>query len=252
MLDQPVALAQQPLGQVMQRLGAAPQAVAHALRGAPDPGQRAVGGEQHRADAEGHGEHRRARPAPCRAASDSTPPRSSAGIASTGIASTTANTSTLTAVSAVTVAAGGSPARTSIRYCSAAPIAPPPGAILASALPASWDVITGRQRCARSATCCSAHTHASVAAWSPAIAASDASEKRVMSRQEPNTSTMLGKDEVDRDAGDHEPEDRAAQPARRRLRPLDLGRDVGVRLDRVLDAIAERLSVRCGVRFRRR
>src|SRR5262249_17673001 len=110
------------------------------------------------------------------------------GIASTGIASTTANTSTLTTVSAVTVAAGGDPERTRIRYCSADPSAPPPGAIFASALPASWEVITGRQWVARRATCWSAHRQAG----GPAMAASDASEKRVMSRQEPNTSTSDG------------------------------------------------------------
>ena len=122
----------------------------------------------------------------------STPPRSSAGIASTGSASTTANTSTLTAVSAETVAAGGRPACTSILYCSAAPSAPPPGATFASALPASWEVITGRQRRACSATCCSAHRHASDAVCSTAIATSEPTEKRVMSRHEPNTSRIDG------------------------------------------------------------
>src|SRR4051794_21645148 len=122
----------------------------------------------------------------------STEPRSSAGIASTGSASTTANASRLTAVSAPTVELPGSPAWTSSLYCSAAPMAPPPGAIFDSALPASWDVITGRQRCARSATCWSAHMHATDAACSAAIAASASSENLVTWRQEPNVWTRLG------------------------------------------------------------
>ena len=121
-----------------------------------------------------------------------TPPRSSAGMASTGIASSIANTSTLIAVSAVTVAAGWAPERTRILYCSAEPTAPPPGATLASPLPASCDVITARQRGPCSVTNCNAHSDASDAACSPAIASSDHSEKRVICFHEPNTSTMLG------------------------------------------------------------
>ncbi len=123
----------------------------------------------------------------------STEPRSSAGIASTGRASTTANTSRLTAVSAATVAAGGWPAWTSILYCSAEPSAPPPGATLASALPASCEVITGRQCRARSASRCSAHRQASEASCSAAIAASEPIEKRRISRHELSVSRIDGK-----------------------------------------------------------
>ncbi len=66
-----------------------------------------------------------------------------AGIASTGSASTTANTSRLTAVSAAAIRGPGTPVCTSILYCSAAPMAPPPGATFDSALPASCDMMTG-------------------------------------------------------------------------------------------------------------
>ena len=192
------------------------QLAARAARCA-DPGQRAVGGQQHGA----HDRRDREHPSPASAVSSSvslTPPRRSAGIASTGSARTTANTSTLTAVSAVTMAAGGSPARTSIRYCSAAPTAPPPGAIFASAPPASCDVITGRQRSARNATYWSAHTHASVAAWS----AGHGGQRR--EREAPDVAPgaehldEAREHEIDRDTGDREPEDRPAEPARLALR----------------------------------
>ena len=95
-------------------------------------------------------------------------------------------------MSALTVARAGSPARTSIRYWSAAPTGPPPGATFASALLASWEAITGRHRRARSATRCRSHRHAIAATWSAAIAPSDASENWVISRQEPSTSTTFG------------------------------------------------------------
>ena len=74
-----------------------------------DPGQRAVGREQHARRRRWPRRRSPARPPRSPAASRSTEPRSSAGIASTGSASTTANTSRLTAVSADTVAAGGKP-----------------------------------------------------------------------------------------------------------------------------------------------
>lgn len=95
-------------------------------------------------------------------------------------------------MSAVAVAGPHSPARTSIRSCSAAPSAPPPGAIFDRALAASWEASTGRQRRACSAMRRSAHRQASDAACSAAIAAREAGENRVRARQDPNTSTRLG------------------------------------------------------------
>ena len=77
-------------------------------------------------------------------AAGSTPPRRIAGIARIGIASTTAKTSRFVAVSPATARRPGRPAWTSMRYWSAAPSAPPPGAILASALPASGQLTTAR------------------------------------------------------------------------------------------------------------
>ena len=121
-----------------------------------------------------------------------TAPRMSAGIASTGSASTTAKTSRLTAVSAVTVDAAGKPARMSMRYCSAAPTGPPPGAMFDSALLASCEAITGRHCRARSARRCRSHRHAFVATCSASITASDPIEKRVICRHDENTSMIFG------------------------------------------------------------
>ena len=60
-LEDLVALAQQAAGEPGERLGLRPQAVADALGGAPDPAQRPVGRQQHRADPGGDGEDRDAR-----------------------------------------------------------------------------------------------------------------------------------------------------------------------------------------------
>ena len=51
----------------------------------------------------------------------------------------------LAAVRPDTARARCTPAWTSSLYCSAAPTAPPPGATLDRALPASWEVTTGNQ-----------------------------------------------------------------------------------------------------------
>ena len=58
--QQPVALAQEPIRQVLQRLRRAAEAVAYALGRAPDPRQRAVRGEQHRAERARRREHAQA------------------------------------------------------------------------------------------------------------------------------------------------------------------------------------------------
>ena len=100
-----------------------------------------------------------------------TTPRTIAGTASTGNASTTAKTSRLAAVRPATARARSTPAWTSILYWSAAPSAPPPGAIFASAFPASCDAITGRQGRTWIASRCSSHRLTSDAACSAAITA---------------------------------------------------------------------------------
>ncbi len=121
-----------------------------------------------------------------------TPPRMNAGIASTGIASTTPNVSRLTAVSADATDAEGTPDWTSMRNCSAAPMAPPPGAILLMALPASCDRTTGDQRLTCSASRWSTHRQASAQACSTAIASSHHGDRSLSSPQEPNVSIRLG------------------------------------------------------------
>ena len=81
-------------------------------------------------------------------------PAQQGGIASTGRASTTAKHPALTTASAPIAAGPGNPARTSSRYCNAAPTDPPPGATLVTALEARCAAITGRHRAARNAIRC--------------------------------------------------------------------------------------------------
>ena len=97
-----------------------------------------VGREQDGADADRHGEDRRGRRRPCTSSSRSTDPRSSAGIAEDGQREDDGEDEQVRGRQPATVEPGGRPACTSIRYCSAAPSAPPPGATFDSALPASW------------------------------------------------------------------------------------------------------------------
>ena len=79
-----------------------------------------------------------------------------------------------------------------MRYCSAAPIAPPPGAIFASALPASCELTTAGHDGPRIARCWSAHRHASAPGLQPAIAASHPAPSLPRSSHEPSTSIRLG------------------------------------------------------------
>ena len=108
------------------------------------------------------------------------------------MARTTAKTSRLVAVRPETARLAGSPALTSIRYCSAAPSAPPPGAIFASALPASCEDTTAGHEGPRNARYWSAHRHASASVCRPAIAASHPGASSPRSSQEPKTSIRLG------------------------------------------------------------
>ena len=86
----------------------------------------------------------------------------------------------------------GMPVSTSMRYWSAEPIAPPPGAIFASALPASCDAITGCQRAPCIDSRWTIHRQASVASCSSAIATSHAGDSRWIRCHEPNAATRLG------------------------------------------------------------
>ena len=95
--DDPVALAQEAVGQALQRVGSPPQAVADALDRSAEPAKRAVKGREQG----GRDESATKIATPITAASSSprsTPPRSSAGMASTGIAITTANVRRFAAV----------------------------------------------------------------------------------------------------------------------------------------------------------
>ena len=101
-----------------------------------------------------------------------------------------------------------------MRYCSAAPIAPPPGAILASELPASWEAITGRQAGAWIAIRCSHHVHASAAAWRTAMTASQPGAQLDDLTPGPEHVEHRRRDEVERYGADHEPEGGAPQRTR--------------------------------------
>ena len=113
-------------------------------------------------------------------------------MASTGIASTAAKVRRFTAVSPASARGPGSPAWTSMRYCSAPPIAPPPGATLASALPASCELITAGHEGPRMARYWSAQTQARTPAWSTNMRPSQAGESRSRSSHEPSVSNRLG------------------------------------------------------------
>ena len=126
------------------------------------------------------------------------------------MASTTAKDNRFTAVSPATARLRGRPAWTSIRYCSAPPTAPPPGAIFASALPASCELITAGHDGPRMARYCSAQTHAMTPVWSANISPSQAGESRSRSSHEPSVSSEARRHEVERYARDGEPERRSA------------------------------------------
>ena len=113
-------------------------------------------------------------------------------MANTGSPSTTANTSRFTAVRALATVDRASPAATKIRYCSAAPSGPPPGAMFDSALDASCAEITGRQWTPPSATRCRSHMQAQTPTCRRNITSIHAGEKRVICRQEEKVSTSAG------------------------------------------------------------
>ena len=244
-VEDAVALAQQPLREAVERLALAAQPVAHALDG-----------------------QRRSRPAACRSTAATAPsadgdgeddepeerrveqaavdaPRSSAGIASTGSASTTPKTSKLTAVKAPT-RRGGRQARLDehpvlqrgaeraaagrdlrqrvareLRGDHGAPAAAPQRDVLELPQAGGREPPAGRT--------------------SPG---GRAREKRVMSRQEPKTSSMLGNTRYSETpviasqkiVSDRQPASAARARSRRRPRCA---------LDGVLEPVAERLRAWC-------
>ena len=234
---------------MLERLGAAPQPVAHPLRDPPDPAQRAVVGEHDRAEDRDDGEDREPdQRGVAQAFVDAAvqqrrdrqhgqreddrehehvdrgqrghgrrPPATRSGSAS---------------CTAAPRPSPRRPARSSpARHRRAGRRSP-----AASGAPAARPAAAPTRTRARPPA-------------APAIAASEAGEKRRDVAPRAEHLDQAREDEIDRHAGDDEPEDRPAQPARLALvRPLDLRGDVGVRLDRVLDAIAERLTA-CGRRL---
>ena len=138
--------------------------------------------------------------------------------------------------------AGRAPACTSMRYCSAAPTAPPPGAIFESALPASCEAITGGHAWARMATCCSAHRQASVASCSAGHRSQPAGAELAEVLPGGEEVEQAREHEVQRDRRDRQPDGPLHEaPARGRLRlaALDDLLDVGAVLDRALHPIAD-------------
>ena len=132
------------------------------------------------------------------------------------------------------------PACTSIRYWSAAPIAPPPGATLDSALPASCEAITGLQRSHMQGDTLQGPQTISATACSAAIAGNQAGAISPRSCHEPRTSITLGATRY-RDT----PVRASQNTVRRRLgrdgccafAALDLLLDVRALLDRALQPI---------------
>ena len=165
--DDPRALAQQALRQPAQGLGAAAEPVAE--RWTTRPTQASGASKAIRTMPMANSATRTTRPMSVGSSRlRLTPPRRIAGIARTGIARTTAKTNRLAAVRPATARLAGRPAWTSMRYWSAAPSAPPPGATLASALPASCELTTARNAGPRMDRYWSAHRHARASVCSPA------------------------------------------------------------------------------------
>ena len=90
------------------------------------------------------------------------------------------------------VAAVPTPALRSSRYCTAAPVAGPPGSNRLEALPASCEVITGNQALVRRARRCRAQRKAKATTWAPAVRANQCSSMVDSWSQDENTSSTLG------------------------------------------------------------
>jgi hypothetical protein len=114
------------------------------------------------------------------------------GSAKTGSASRPPTPRRENAANPPTVELVSRPLAASIRNCTAAPTAAPPGTIRVMALPASWDVTTGNQPLVRRASRCSANVQVKCAI-SAATARVNHRGSRVDRRgQEAKTSVIVG------------------------------------------------------------
>ena len=107
----------------------------------------------------------------CHSRSGTATPSSTAGIASTGSAASVARRTIDAAPIPIPASEDGTPACTSIRYCSAPAAAAPPGTTRPSAPEASCDVTTGHHDRASTASRCSSHMLAQLNTWAAIIAA---------------------------------------------------------------------------------
>jgi hypothetical protein len=119
-------------------------------------------------------------------------PATSAGSASTGSDASAPSRRTDPAVSPVAIAVCARPACASIRYCSAAAAAAPPGTIRPIAPLASCETATGNQAGRWSARRCSAQRQTQPATWVTMTASHQRGATRSRSRQPPSTSTTAG------------------------------------------------------------
>ena len=116
-----------------------------------------------------------------------------AGRLSSGSASTVPKSSAETPVSADAILPLGMPTRVSIRYWSAPAAAAPPGMILLSAFPASWESDTGSRCGACRAIRCSSQTAKKESASTENAIATQTGSSSNSSRQEVKTSSRLGR-----------------------------------------------------------
>ena len=115
-----------------------------------------------------------------------------AGRASSGRASRVAKTTSADAVMPDAAAAEGTPARTSIEYCTAPTVAAPPGTTLPKELAASCERITGRHRSVRTASRRIPHAQAKLPTWSATIATNQSGLISSSSSKAPKTPIRAG------------------------------------------------------------
>ncbi len=114
------------------------------------------------------------------------------GRAKTGRASRPPTPSSENAARPPTVELMSCPLVASIRNCSAAPGAAPPGMMRLIALPASWDVMTGNHALVRSARRCNANVQEKWAISAPIAAASHQGCRVDRRGQDASTSVIAG------------------------------------------------------------
>ena len=115
-----------------------------------------------------------------------------AGRASSGRASRVAKTTSADAVMPDAAAPEGTPARTSIEYCTAPTVAAPPGTTLPNELAASCERITGRHCWVRTASRRIPHAQAKLPTWSTTIATNQSGLISSSSSNAPKTPIRAG------------------------------------------------------------